>query len=139
VYRSKIDGDSVSTYKKQTFAVIQREKPSDYVYTETEVLTWESLDNRITVLEEGGSGGSGADGKDGASAYEIAVEHGFEGSEEEWLESLKGEKGEKGDKGETGDAGHTPVKGIDYFTESDKSAMVKEVVNEITNAEEVAY
>lgn len=31
--------------------------------------------------------GEGAPGK---SAYEIAVENGFEGAEEEWLESLKG-------------------------------------------------
>ncbi len=30
------------------------------------------------------------------SAYDIAVEHGFVGSETEWLESLKGEKGEAG-------------------------------------------
>lgn len=29
----------------------------------------------------------------GKSAYEIAVMHGFKGSEEEWLESLKGEMG----------------------------------------------
>lgn len=35
----------------------------------------------------------------GKSAYEIAVMHGFEGTEEEWLASLKGEKGEKGDQG----------------------------------------
>ena len=27
---------------------------------------------------------------DGKSAYEIAIEHGFEGTEEEWLESLHG-------------------------------------------------
>ena len=26
----------------------------------------------------------------GLSAYEIAVEHGFQGTEEEWLESLRG-------------------------------------------------
>ena len=30
---------------------------------------------------------------EGKSAYEIAVEHGFVGTEEEWLESLKGESG----------------------------------------------
>ena len=30
----------------------------------------------------------------GYSAYEVAVQNGFEGSEKEWLESLKGEKGE---------------------------------------------
>ena len=55
--------------------------------------------------------------KAGESAYEIAVRHGFKGTEEEWYASLKGDKGEtgaagnkgeqgdKGDKGETGDAG----------------------------------
>ncbi len=32
----------------------------------------------------------------GKSAYEIAVEHGFEGTEEEWLAALKGEKGDQG-------------------------------------------
>lgn len=31
--------------------------------------------------------------KYGLSAYQIAVNHGFDGSEEEWLESLKGENG----------------------------------------------
>ena len=32
-------------------------------------------------------------GENGKSAYEIAQEHGFEGSEEEWVESLKGKDG----------------------------------------------
>ena len=40
-------------------------------------------------LTPGPAGESGADGK---SAYQSAVEKGFEGTEEEWLESLKGEK-----------------------------------------------
>lgn len=39
-------------------------------------------------------------GKDGKSAYEIALDNGFEGTETEWLESLHGEKGDKGDIGE---------------------------------------
>ena len=34
------------------------------------------------------SAGEGAPGK---SAYEIAVENGFEGTEEEWLDSLEGD------------------------------------------------
>ena len=33
-------------------------------------------------------------GLDGKSAYQIAVENGFEGTEEEWLASLKGEPGQ---------------------------------------------
>ena len=37
----------------------------------------------------------------GLSAYEIAVRHGFGGTEEEWLESLKGEDGKDGIDGKT--------------------------------------
>ena len=44
------------------------------------------------------AGGAGTAGK---SAYEIAVEHGFEGTEEEWLESLKGEPGPPGADGKS--------------------------------------
>ena len=36
------------------------------------------------------------EGTDGESAYEIACNNGFDGSEKEWLESLKGEKGQDG-------------------------------------------
>ena len=39
----------------------------------------------------------------GYSAYRIAVMHGFEGTEEEWLASLKGEPGEPGVDGEDAD------------------------------------
>lgn len=42
---------------------------------------------------------------DAKSAYEIALEHGFIGSEEDWLKSLKGEKGERGEKGQDGTDG----------------------------------
>lgn len=35
-------------------------------------------------------------GKDGKSAYQVAVDDGFEGTEEEWLASLKGPKGDDG-------------------------------------------
>lgn len=33
----------------------------------------------------------------GFSAYDIAVQNGYQGTEEEWLDSLKGEPGEPGD------------------------------------------
>lgn len=46
--------------------------------------------------KDGAPGESGADGK---SAYEIAVENGFEGTEQEWLASLKGEQGPQGEAG----------------------------------------
>lgn len=35
--------------------VLYRPKPADYVYTDTEVLTWESLDKRVKALENGGA------------------------------------------------------------------------------------
>lgn len=40
-------------------------------------------------------GTQGRQGEDGKSAYEIAKEHGFTGTEAEWLESLKGTGGDK--------------------------------------------
>ena len=57
---------------------------------------------------------SGAQGIQGLSAYQVAVQHGFKGTEDEWLISLKGEKGEtgpKGDKGDTGEKGATGERG----------------------------
>ena len=41
-------------------------------------------------------------GKDGKSAFEIAIEHGFVGTETEWLESLKGVDGKDGCDGRNG-------------------------------------
>lgn len=58
------------------------------------------------IKDSGGGGGTGADGK---SAYEIAVENGFEGTEEEWLASLKGEPGIQGATGDKGEAGKDGV------------------------------
>ena len=40
--------------------------------------------------------GGGTPGADGKSAYQIAVEHGFSGTETEWLASLKGRNGANG-------------------------------------------
>lgn len=72
----------------------------------------------------------------GKSAYEIAVENGYKGSETEWLESLQGEKGDKGDaftyadftseqlaalKGDKGDRGDAFT--YDDFTEEQLAAL----------------
>ena len=52
----------------------------------------------------------GEKGDEGKSAYKIATENGFVGTETEWLESLKGDPGEPG---------YTPQKGVDYWTTDD--------------------
>lgn len=72
----------------------------------------------------------------GKSAYEIAVENGFAGTEKEWLASLHGKNG------------YTPVKGKDYFTAEEISEAANEAaalvgkdtfiaVQNVTTAQEV--
>ena len=51
-------------------------------------------------------------GDPGSSAYEIAVENGFTGTETEWLASLKGEKGDQGEQGIQGEKGDTGSQGL---------------------------
>lgn len=137
--------DGGYTKKEKVIHVIKRAKPADYVYTETEVKSIEKVvDEAIKkAIESGDIGTGGGVGKDGLSAYEVAVKNGFEGTEAEWLNSLKGEKGEpftyedftpeqlanlKGDAGKDGADGKTPVKGTDYFTQSDKEEMLNAVI-----------
>ena len=51
-------------------------------------------------------------GKDGKSAYEIAVEYGFVGTEAEWLKSLKGVDGKNGIDGLPGKDGKSGADGL---------------------------
>jgi hypothetical protein len=88
---------------------------------------------RIRITNIGGSGG-GLQGDPGDSAYQIAINNGFIGTEQEWLDSLIGEpgtagadgldgadgadgapgaKGDKGDQGEPGPAGADGLDGAD--------------------------
>ena len=57
----------------------------------------------------GVDGRDGLDGTNGKSAFEIAVENGFVGTEAEWLESLKGKDGAVGPQGEQGPPGKDGV------------------------------
>ena len=50
----------------------------------------------------GPQGLQGERGQDGKSAYEIAIEKGFDGNESQWLASLKGRDGDKGEPGRDG-------------------------------------
>lgn len=66
-----------------------------------------NLDGRVNDLESAppGSGPAGPAGADGDSAYQVALNNGFTGSEAEWLDSLKGEQGERGEQGVPGEPG----------------------------------
>ena len=72
----------------------------------------------ITVVDADGetsatlhNGANGEKGTDGKSAYQIAVEQGYQGSESDWLTSLKGDKGEKGNTGAKGSPGQDGAEG----------------------------
>ena len=66
----------------------------------------------ISVTEETSPSASvGEDLPRGKSAYEVAVENGFSGTETEWLASLKGEPGAPGAPGKDGENGKTPYVG----------------------------
>ena len=63
----------------------------------------------ITIVDADGETSAtlhnGANGEKGSSAYQIAVEQGYQGSESDWLSSLKGDKGNTGAKGNPGQDG----------------------------------
>ena len=72
----------------------------------------------ITIVDADGEtsatlhhGANGEKGTDGKSAYQIAVEQGYQGSESDWLSSLKGDKGEKGNTGAKGNPGQDGAEG----------------------------
>ena len=57
------------------------------------------LQGTLVLLEDVLAGPTGPTGPDGLSAYEVAVENGFVGTEQEWLDSLVGPTGPAGEAG----------------------------------------
>ena len=75
--------------------------------------------------DKGDKGDKGNNGVAGKSAYQIAVDNGYIGTESAWVASLKGDKGDKGDtgaqgiqgiQGEQGPKGDKGDQGNDGFT-----------------------
>lgn len=79
--------------------------------------------DEVSVSEDGSAAASvGEDLPRGKSAYEIAKENGFDGTEAEWLASLKGAPGAAGANGKDGENGKTPYVGENgnwYIGEND--------------------
>lgn len=73
--------------------------------------------------------------RNGESAYQIALNNGFIGTEEEWLASLKGESGKDGLNGKDG---YTPIRGTDYWNEEDIDTIERHCDNYIDSQPEVA-
>lgn len=182
--------DGAYTKWEESFFIIRRPKPADYVYTETEVRTWAELDERLKKVEEKEISSEAiaeaveaymeenpveetdptvpawakAETKPTYTAEEVgavaadnlqdAVDDAltqakasgeFDGVSvtHEWngtvlsvtsasgtsSADLKGEQGEPGEDGQDGSPGadgYTPVKGVDYFTETDKQEIAEQ-------------
>lgn len=83
--------------------------------------------------KDGAPGPAGADGAPGAKGDKgDKGDTGAAGAD--GAPGAKGDKGDKGDTGAPGPAGadgadgYTPVKGVDYWTDADKTAMVADVI-----------
>ncbi len=106
-----------NTIRSFAFSVKPRPMPPNYVYTPTEKLTLEGLAQRVDdavadMIRRADSGEFDGytpvkgvdyfDGVNGKSAYQIAVDNGFIGTEAEWLTSLRGANGKDGKDGQNG-------------------------------------
>ena len=105
------------------------------------VLIYNAINGGIWILEglNGANGKDGADGNDGKSAYELAVEDGFEGSLHDWLVSLalKGDPGTDGTNGKDGANGKDGQNGVgvsDVWISTDGALMVRLTNGVILNA-----
>lgn len=167
--------DGYYTKQAARIKVKPRTKPESYVYTETEVLNYNTVMEKIDKVEnnigevvndyliknpvvvdlsnyytksqvdaaidaveltpgpqgpEGPQGVPGKDGKDGAPGPKgdtgpagPAGPAGKDGAP-----GQQGPQGVPGAPGAPGQDGHTPVKGTDYWTETDKAEMVADVI-----------
>ena len=79
----------------------------------------------------------GTEGKPGKSAYEIAVDNGFEGTEQEWLDSLKGadgvgtpgQDGQKGQDGQNGQNGTNGKSAYEIWKENGHEGTEEDFLN----------
>lgn len=60
-YKLNVYGyDKNYTKHSDSFKILPRSKPEDYVFTDAEVNSWEVLEERVAALEQGGTGGGGS-------------------------------------------------------------------------------
>ena len=149
VHLSMVDNDGRLTTYYEAFHVAPRKKPNGYVYTETEVLNYAYLDERLKELE--------GEGLANAVADYLEKNHPQAGATEEEsaqiqqnkadIETLSREKLDASELPEAvndalaqakasgefnGEPGKTPVKGVDYFdgkdyvlTDTDKTEIAE--------------
>lgn len=100
VQGDKTKPDSVPNFSQLLSSV--QEVKTDIPTKVTDLTDADDYATKQYVDDEIDKASIGGGGEDGKSAYEIAVENGFKGTETEWLSSLKGAPGTPGQKGEDG-------------------------------------
>lgn len=150
------DGSGEYTKEEQIFLVAKRNKPSDYVYTPTEIKTWQDLQNQIGDLnnlktvhkdnlvnaindaaENGGGGASTAEDVSYTNAalpnistvggaLDELVPKSHTHANKDTLDKLSVTDGKLQYNGS--DVGLKPVKGTDYWTEADKAEIVADTL-----------
>ena len=167
--------DGYYTKQAARIKVNPRTKPESYVYTETEVLNYNTVMEKVNTIEnnigeavndyliknpvvvdlsnyytksqvdaaidaveltpgpqgpegpQGPQGAPGKDGQDGAPGPQGAP--GPAGpAGKDGAPGQQGPQGAPGAPGAPGQDGHTPVKGTDYWTETDKAEIVADVI-----------
>lgn len=124
------------------------------------IISWENnggLSNPGSVSIKGPKGEEGAPGKDGATGpYQFEINENGElllSSIGEVPTYYIDESGNLileadsqvnlgkvvGEDGQNGQDGYTPVRGVDYWTDADKSQMIADVLAAIPNGDEVSY
>lgn len=124
VVRAKYDG-RVKTYDRPAFNIVPRtfssagdvtlDDPTVDLELEVADVSSSLLDMAIALafkaVDEWDKATITQRGPDGKSAYDVAVDNGFVGTEDEWLATLVGPEGPRGKKGDTGDRGPAGVTG----------------------------
>nr|MDD3141181.1 hypothetical protein [Lachnospiraceae bacterium] len=105
-----VDGKDGTTPVKGTDYFTAADISEIQSIVETNIATLKSKDLIIT----------GADGSDGKSAYELALDNGFVGTQEEWMDSLM------------------PVAGEDFYTDAEITELKNQIVTQALSEIDVA-
>ena len=101
--------------------------------------TWElSFKDKVLAAKKVGGDDKDAGGENGVTPHIGENGNWYIGNTDTGKPS-RGVAGAKGDTGATGTDGKTPVKGTDYWTESDKQEIVNDVIAALPDGTEVSY
>ena len=122
--------DGYYTKQAARIKVNPRTKPESYVYTETEVLNYNTVMEKIDRVEN--NIGEAVNDYLIKNPVVVDLSDYYTKSQVDAaidaVELTPGPQGPEGPQGKPGQDGHTPVKGTDYWTETDKAEIVADVI-----------